>query len=368
MRAIRQVGSTFKPIVYSQALRSGIRPCDSLPNELTTYLSGGARQPATFDEEKDRKNGWTPRNADADYGGFYSMEGALRMSVNVVTAHLMWRIGAEPVRQLAQQMGVTSDIPKDDLSIGLGTTDISLFDMAKVYGTFANRGIRPEMIGILKVATRDGKIIKDYNLTADISKWNRILTIDQSDMMNQMLRTVVEEGTASRLSAYGIDGNFGGKTGTTQSHADGWFIGFNPRLVVGSWVGAESPGIRFRTISEGQGASTALPVVGKFLQKIWQDPQYAGIKNAKFDEPSLAIKSLMDCPRAWGVEADSDSTEAGEEDPFAIDVDSTVVKKPIAPPTGVVSPPLLPTPPANKPPTTPPPATKPQTPIKPNQK
>ncbi|MFM2268797.1 MAG: hypothetical protein RL757_2238 [Bacteroidota bacterium] len=363
VRARRQVGSTFKPIVYAQALRSGIRPCDSLPNELMTYPGGGgAPQPATFDEEKDKKNGWTPRNADADYGGHYSMEGALRMSVNVVTAHLMWRVGAEPVRQLAQLMGVTSDIPKDDLSIGLGTTDISLFDMARVYGTFANRGIRPEMVGVLKVTTRDGKVIKDYNLTADISKWQRILTIDQADMMNQMLRTVVEEGTASRLSAYGIDGNFGGKTGTTQSHADGWFIGFNPRLVVGSWVGAESPGIRFRTISEGQGASTALPVVGKFLQKVWQDPQYAGVKNAKFDVPSLAIKSLMDCPRAWGVEADNDSTEVGDEDPLSIDLDSAAVKKPAPLPTGVTTPPLLPTPPANKPPTALPPTPKPQLP------
>lgn len=315
VKARRQVGSTFKPIVYAQALRAGLRPCDSFPNELMSYPEDGSMpKQATFNEEKDKLVGWTPRNADANYGGFYSMEGALRMSVNAVTAHLMYRIGTEAARQMAAQLGVTAEIPKNDLSIGLGTTDISLFDMMKVYGTFANRGLRPEVTGILKIVSRDGKVIYDYQKSFDRSKWQQVLTTDQADMMNKMLQTVVEEGTASRLSSYGIESNFAGKTGTTQSHADGWFIGYNPNLVVGAWVGAESNGVRFRTMSEGQGAATALPVCGKFLQRVWADPLYAALKNIKFEKLSLALQSYMDCPRSWGVKTDDSNGEEGEDD------------------------------------------------------
>lgn len=315
VKARRQVGSTFKPIVYAQALKAGLRPCDSFPNELMSYPEDGSMpKPATFNEEKDKLVGWTPRNSDANYGGFYSMEGALRMSVNVVTAHLVYRVGMEAVRQMAMQFGVTADIPKNDPSIGLGTTDISLFDMMKVYGTFANRGVRPEITGVLKIVDREGKVIYDYQKTFDPTKWQKILTPDQADIMNKMLQTVVEEGTASRLSSYGIEKDFAGKTGTTQSHADGWFIGYNPNLVVGSWVGAESNGVRFRTMSEGQGASTALPICGLFLRRIWEDPQYAALKNIKFEKLSSILQTYMDCPRSWGVESKNTSqTEDNNE-------------------------------------------------------
>lgn len=315
VKARRQVGSTFKPIVYAQALRAGLRPCDSFPNELMSYPEDGSMpKMATFNEEKDKLVGWTPRNADGNYGGFYSMEGGLRMSVNAVTAHLTYRVGAEAVRQMAAQLGITADIPKNDISIGLGTTDISLFDMLKVYGTFANRGLRPEVTGVLKIVTREGKVIYDYQKSFDRSKWQQVLTTDQADMLNKMLQTVVEEGTASRLSAYGIENNFAGKTGTTQSHADGWFIGYNSNLVVGAWVGAESNGVRFRTMSEGQGAATALPICGKFLQRVWADPQYAALKNIKFEKLSLALQSYMDCPRSWGVKSDDSDGESGGEE------------------------------------------------------
>ncbi len=315
IRARRQVGSVFKPIVYAQALRSGQMPCEYIPNELTTYSSDGTTSKATEDNTKDKANGnWTPHNADEDYGGEYSMEGALRMSVNVVAARLIHRSGVDAVRKLAKEMGVTNELPRE-FGIALGAADISLFDMMKVFGTFAARGVRPEPTALLRIETRDKKVVADF-AHRDLSKFPRVLTIDQSDIMIKLMRTVVEQGTASSLGDYiGDNTPFAGKTGTTQNHSDGWFIGYNSRLVVGAWVGAESPAVRFRTMSLGQGGRTALPVCGQFLRRVWANPKYADIKNAKFEDPSPTVKLLMDCPFTKGISDDSDTSNyEGEPD------------------------------------------------------
>ncbi len=297
VRSRRQVGSTFKPIVYAKALQAGVRPCDYISNKLTAYLTDGTTMNGEDVTEEDKKAGkaWIPRNSEEGYSGSYSLEGALTNSVNVVSAHLIHKIGFRNVQELAKNMGVTSEM-QNDLSIALGTSDISLFDMMKVYGTFASRGRRPEPVSVLKIATRDGKVIADFTKELNTNKWQQVLSVDEADMMTRMMKSVVNEGTGERLRrVYKLTGDIAGKTGTTQSQSDGWFMGFTPNLVVGAWVGGITPAVRFRDMDLGQGANMSLPICGIFLQKLYENPQYAYLKNEKFPEPAKWIVDSMEC-------------------------------------------------------------------------
>ena len=280
IQAKRQVGSTFKPIVYAAALQSGVQPCEYIHNRLVEYT--------------DYEN-WRPENSDGEYGGVYSMKGALTKSVNSVAVDLIMRAGIDTVRHLAQQMGITSDIPRAP-AIALGAVDVSLFDMVKVYGTLANKGLRPEPKFLLRVEDNEGNIIIDYE-EDERGSMERVLDEQYALMMTEMMQSVVDSGTARRLRVtYNFTNDIAGKTGTTQSHADGWFIGFTPNLVAGVWVGAESPKVHFRTIRLGQGANTALPVWGKFMTKTLKDKRFQHIKNAKFDDLSVDMEWSMNCP------------------------------------------------------------------------
>ncbi len=220
--------------------------------------------------------------------------------MNVVTANVIFRVGLDPVRELAKAMGVTNELQRD-LSIALGTADISLYDMMKVYGTFASRGKRPDPVAVLKVVTRDGKVVADFSQMNNPANWMQVLSPDHADIMTKMMRSVVSDGTASRLnSKYNVSTNIAGKTGTTQSQADGWFMCYTPNIVCGAWVGGITPAVRFRDMSSGQGAASALPICGLFLQKMYKTPQYAAMKDEKFPEPAKWIKDSMDCePRVY---------------------------------------------------------------------
>jgi penicillin-binding protein 1A len=296
VKSKRQVGSTFKPIVYAKALQSGVRPCEYIPNQLTSYLTDGRMKPYYEVPEDQREDAWTPRNSDDSYSGAWSLEGALTNSVNVVSARLIQRVGVTAVRELAKNMGVTSEL-QNDMSIALGSGNISLFDMMKVYGTFAARGRRPEPISVLKITTRDGKtVIADFTKNIKPEGWLQILTPDHADMMTKMLKSVVNDGTASRLrSTYSISTDIAGKTGTTQNHSDGWFMCYTPNLVCGAWVGGITPAVRFREITYGQGAYMALPICGTFIQKLYETPHYAHLKKEKFPVLSKALIDSMDC-------------------------------------------------------------------------
>ncbi len=276
VKATRQVGSTFKPIVYAKALERGIEPCEYIPNELRTYV--------------DYEN-WSPQNSDGKYGGFYSMEGAIRSSVNAVAVDLVLRSEIDSVAQLARRMGVTSDIP-DGPAIALGAVDASLFDMVKVYGTLANRGVRQDPFYLTKIETSDGEVIAEF-FTPEAQ---RVMDLDNADIMVNIMKSVVDSGTAKRLRyQYQVRGDIAGKTGTTQSHADGWFIGFTPKLVAGAWVGGESPRVRFRSLSLGQGANTALPIWGRFMNKVHRDKTLKAYSASYFPTPSMDVLERLDC-------------------------------------------------------------------------
>lgn len=274
----RQVGSTFKPIVYAAALEDGADPCEYITNEQRTY---------------EEYEGWSPRNADNEYEGSYSMEGALTKSINTITVDLMMRTGVDKVTDLAHRMGVESKLPQKP-SIALGTADLSLYEMVSVYNTIVNHGVYVKPVYLLRIEDRNGNVLFNFN---DKTEARRALDRESADMMIEMLKSVVDSGTAKRLRyRYGLRNEIIGKTGTTQSHADGWFIGATPALVAGTWVGAENRLVRFRNLSLGQAANTALPVWGLFMQQVNKEPFFRKVAYARFPEPSRRVRRKLDCP------------------------------------------------------------------------
>lgn len=282
----RQVGSTFKPIVYAAALQDSIKPCQYFPNQIKMIVD------------------WEPHNADERYGGWYSMSGALTKSVNVVAAQLIEKVGIQKTIDLAAKMGVNSKLPRE-FGISLGACDVALYDMMKVYGTIANEGKRPDPVVILKVVNRHGEVIYDYEAEQK-PKPTEALGAKEASIMSEMMQNVINYGTGRRLRQYvPPDADFAGKTGTTQNHSDGWFICFNPELVTGAWVGAESPAVRFRSMDLGQGSAMALPIVGGFWNRIAKDGVMNKMFQAKFPDPKPEVQGLLGCYPWIGIKPDS---------------------------------------------------------------
>ncbi len=279
VKSRRQTGSAFKPVLYATAIKSGMKPCQFISNTLRTYHE--------YDD-------WQPRNSDNSYGGRYSLHGGLTKSVNTVAAQVIMRTQPEPVVQLAHDLGIKSEVPPYP-SIALGTVEATLWEMVNVYSTFGNDGVRPNMHYLLRIETPDGRTI--YRHRNDEGGGKRALAEDHAVMMRLMLQKVVEDGTGRRLRfRYNIKGDIAGKTGTTQNHSDGWFLGFTPRLAAGAWVGGESTAVRFRDLSLGQGANMALPILGEFLKKVYSDPNYREWVEEEFAKPSEEVKEALDCP------------------------------------------------------------------------
>lgn len=286
----RQVGSTFKPIVYAAALNDSISPCKYLRNKEVTIVD------------------WSPKNSDNEYGGWYSLTGGLTYSVNVIAAQLIEKVGIQKTLDMAAKLGVTSTLPRE-YGISLGAADISLYDMMKVYGTMANNGIRPDPVAVLKIIDRNGKVIFDLEETvkSDPSKGPSIQALDSTiaQTMTRMMQHVVIYGTANNLkSQYCTHCDFAGKTGTTQNHSDGWFIGYNPRLVTGAWVGGPSPAVRFRSMNYGRGAALALPIVGNFWYQVSIDPKFAKMTQTEFKR-NEAVNAKTACPLRMGISPDT---------------------------------------------------------------
>jgi len=192
-------------------------------------------------------------------------------------------------------MGIDHHIPVVP-SIGLGAVDASLLEMIQVYGTFANRGRRPEIHYLDRIETNDGHVLISFE-RPNPNYFEQVLEEETADMMVRMLKSVVDSGTARRLRyEFGLYNDIAGKTGTTQNHSDGWFMGFTPNLVAGAWVGAELPSVHFRTMRNGQGASTALPLFGSFLRKTYKDEEFRKMRNAEFEPLTDSSALKMDCP------------------------------------------------------------------------
>ena len=266
----RQVGSTFKPLVYLEALEQGISPCDYFPNDSTVY--------SEFEN-------WVPRNADRSYGGYYSMKGALVHSVNTVSVALLMQLGIDSVLELSQKAGITSPLPAVP-SLALGSGAASLLEMVGAYQAIANGGQRKEAVYINRIEDRYGKLLYEKEAAVETIP---VCSRENAEMMIEMLKGVVNEGTAVGLrSSYQISADIAGKTGTTQNYTDGWFIGFTPGLVTGVWVGGDLQNIRFQNMSYGQGAHTAMPIWADYMRKTFRDDHWS-----KLEEDTFAISSAI---------------------------------------------------------------------------
>lgn len=280
VKSRRQIGSTIKPVVYAAALMNGMLPCEYTENELTAYAD---------------YNNWEPRNSDGEYGGVYSMEGALAKSVNTVAVEVLLRAGISNVRMLAQDMGINGDI-RPVPAIALGAVDASLREMITVYATLANNGRRPLIHYLDRIETADGEVLAQFDRPPP-GAFRQVVPGQYAAMVTRMLQTAVNEGTGRRLrSEFGLGGEIAGKTGTTQNNTDGWFIGYTPRIVAGAWVGAELPQVHFRTTSLGQGASSALPIWGRFMRKVNNDSRLAKWRGGAFTPLPDTVAAMMSCP------------------------------------------------------------------------
>lgn len=245
--ARRQVGSVFKPVVYARAMVDGKKPCDFITNQKVTYTQ--------YDD-------WTPENSNDNYEGKYSLAGALTHSVNTISVKLCMESGIHNVTSMAHKLGIDSELPEQP-SLALGTADISLYEMLRVYSVFASEGKRPEFNLVKKITDQKGNVIFNYQ-----SKVEEVLSPELCQQMTNMLKSVVENGTANDLhEKYKLSGEIAGKTGTTQDHRDAWFIGYTPNLLAGVWVGADNPAVHFTAMELGQGSMLAMPIWAKFYQK-----------------------------------------------------------------------------------------------------
>ncbi len=278
----RQVGSTLKPILYSAALEKGISPCSYTSARKTEYTNVDA---------------WTPENTDEEtYDRKYSMEGGLSGSINTVSVKLLEKTGIHQAIDIARSMGITSDLPAVP-SLALGTPSISMLEMVGAYSTLANKGVYVKPKYLLVITDQKGLVLG--RLHEDNEKGERAVSSESAQMMVHMLKSVVSEGTGSALrTRYGIQNEVAGKTGTTQLNVDGWFMAITPKLVIGTWVGADDPKLHFRSTALGQGAATALPITAYFLQQINQDKSLRDISRARFAPLSPELLEELDCKQS----------------------------------------------------------------------
>jgi membrane peptidoglycan carboxypeptidase len=176
--------------------------------------------------------------------------------------------------------------------------------MMKVYGTMANKGYINEPTTVLKIEDRNGKVIYDHEKIMKNKKPLQVLDSTTAYTMTRMMQNVIVYGTANTLkSQYCKHCDFAGKTGTTQNHSDGWFVGYNPNLVTGVWVGGPSPAVRFRSMNYGRGAALAMPIVGNFWYQLSIDPKFAKLTQEEFVKNEKII-SEMSCPLRLGYSPD----------------------------------------------------------------
>lgn len=277
VEAARQVGSVFKPVVYSAAIHRGARIDAYYENKQTTY------------PEYDN---WTPRNADNKYEGFYTLKGALSQSINTIAVEVLLQTGIDSVIAQARRLGITAELPPYP-SLALGVADIPLKEMIRPFSCFANGGELVSQYYLSEIKDRQGNIL----YKAPQAETTKAIPETEASLMSNMLAAAVNEGTGRRLRTnYGLKNELAGKTGTTQNQVDGWFIGYNPRIVVGIRVGANDASIHFNDLRLGQGANMALPPFGEFMIRCLNSPTYSYWNSLAFPIVTTNLEKELEAP------------------------------------------------------------------------
>ncbi|TYP70890.1 penicillin-binding protein 1A [Aquimarina intermedia] len=275
----RQVGSTFKPFVYTAAIDNGMKPCTYFPVRAVTYTN---------------VDDWTPTNASETEDPYlnYTLETALSNSINTIAVKVLNKVGIPKVIELVKKLGITSEIPEQP-SIALGTAGITLKEMAGAFASYVNQGKSVTPYLITKIADKNGTVLAEYNPKiaeeAAYTEYTR-------EVVLEMMKATVDEGTAARLrTTYGLSNDIAGKTGTTQDNKDGWFVGITPRLVSVTWVGNDDYAVGFKSTRIGQGANAALPIFAKLYTKMNTDTTFDRYTKSKFDATSPEVRDDLDC-------------------------------------------------------------------------
>jgi penicillin-binding protein 1A len=291
----RQVGSTVKPFLYTLAMQNGMSPCSKVPNVKQQFiLPDGTIWEA--------KNSGTTKFDDK----MVTLKWGLAHSVNQVSAWVMKQFNPQSVVDIMKKMGVYSPIDPVP-SMFLGTSDVTLYEMVGAYGTFANKGVFTQPIFVTSIEDRHGNVISTFR-----SEKHDAIDEQTAYLMIELMRGVVDAGSGGRLRWNPVYGGFKGqiaaKTGTTQNHSDGWFIGVTPQLVNGSWTGGELRSIHFEDMQSGQGASMALPIWGYYMRKVYADRSLPYRDNVEFERPANFSVNI-NCDDPESIEQSQDNSE-----------------------------------------------------------
>lgn len=261
----RQVGSTIKPFLYTLAIMNGFSPSTMVPN-----------QPVSFP-----KYHWVSKNDEGGSGPDVTLETGLAASLNHVAAYLIKQLTPQVFANfLSDKIDISGDIPPYP-SIALGTPEISLYEMVRGYTIFPNKGLMAEPLLITRIEDRNGNILANFT-----PKKHEVINQSIAATMVRMMEAVVDHGTGIRIrTRYRMQNDLAGKTGTTNSNTDGWFIGYCPQLLAGAWVGFNYNFLHFNSTYIGQGANTGLPIFALFMKKVYADPTLDISPDAKFDLP-----------------------------------------------------------------------------------
>ncbi|PQV51720.1 penicillin-binding protein 1A [Jejuia pallidilutea] len=276
----RQVGSTFKPFVYTAAIENGMKPCTYFPLKAVSYVN--------YDD-------WTPTNSGSEEEAphlNYSLEKALSNSVNTIAVKVLNEVGIPKVVDLVEKLGIVKTIPNEP-SIALGVAEINLKALTGAFASYVNAGKAVKPYCIKEVRDRYGKVLVSFK--PEVKKVPAFNDYTQQVVL-EMMKTTVNSGTASRLrNEYKLRNEIAGKTGTTQNNKDGWFVGITPKLVSVTWVGNDNHSIGFSSTGIGQGANSALPIFAKFYKKLNEDEYFNAITKAEFKTTSYQALEDLKC-------------------------------------------------------------------------
>ena len=264
----RQVGSTVKPYLYSLAMSEGYWPCDTTINQEITLYDGLGRP-------------FTPRNSSkARVGETVTFKWGLQTSNNWITAYLMSLLSPDQLVKLMRSFGIKGELVPV-ISLCLGPCEVSVAEMVDAYTVFPNKGIRTEALYVTHIEDNNGNRIAEF-----VPRTEEVLSEETTYKMLDMLTAVMDHGTGIRVRyRYNVNAPAGGKTGTSQENSDGWFMGFTPSLVSGVWVGWEDRTVHFANMADGQGASMALPIWAKYMQRVLNDSTLGYDPTQQFDIP-----------------------------------------------------------------------------------
>ena len=283
----RQIGSTVKPFLYTYAFEEGFTPCDMFLNAQPSITLPTGEV-------------WAPRNTGhARIGEMVDLYWALTNSNNWISARLMSELSPSTLARTMHTFGITNHLDPV-VSLCLGPCDVAVREMVTAYTAFSNKGLRVDPIYVTKITDNNGNVISEFT-----PQYTEVMSQEAYFKMVNILQNVINSGTGSRLrrAPYNITAVMGGKTGTTNYNADGWFMGFTPNLVSGVWVGGDERYIHFNRMAQGQGAAMALPIYGLYMKKVYADKSLPYSQTLQFPEPPAGFspcykESYGDAPAA----------------------------------------------------------------------